>query len=126
MGNVPGEVEAALREGRWDDALARLGADANVERTPELLELRAQAHYGRGELEASIEAWEVQHRLLIETGDHEGAARAAAMVAMFLMIDTGLMAPVRAWLRRAGISLRMIPTVRCEHSWLRFVPTSGS
>ena len=34
-------------------------------------------------------------------GDGAEAARAAAMTAMYLMMDTGLMAPVRGWLRRA-------------------------
>ena len=66
-----------------------------------MLELRAQAAYGSGAFEASIAAWEDQHALLYASGELAGAARAAAMVAMFLMIDTGLMSPVRGWLRRA-------------------------
>jgi tetratricopeptide (TPR) repeat protein len=67
----------------------------------EALELRAHAAYALGEFERSVEAWEQLHELLRIAGDRVGAARAAAMVAMFLMIDTGLMAPVRGWLRRA-------------------------
>ena len=39
--------------------------------------------------------------LLVDEGDVAGAAWAAAMIAMFLMMDTGLMATVRAWVRRA-------------------------
>lgn len=69
--------------------------------TPELLESRAHAAYAAGEFETSIAAWEEQHALLLESGDLPGAARSAAMVAMFLLIDAGLMAPVRGWLRRA-------------------------
>ncbi|MEZ5340882.1 MAG: hypothetical protein R2706_05395 [Acidimicrobiales bacterium] len=41
------------------------------------------------------------HTLLDHEGDASGAAMAAAMVAMYLMMDTGLMAPVRGWIRRA-------------------------
>ncbi|MDO8365033.1 MAG: hypothetical protein Q7V88_19240 [Actinomycetota bacterium] len=65
------------------------------------LELRARAAYGAGDFEASVSAWEDLHALLLAEGDVAGAAMAAAMVAMFLMMDTGLMAPVRGWLRRA-------------------------
>jgi tetratricopeptide (TPR) repeat protein len=94
-------VGSAVEEGRWAEALELLGAAGDAARTPALLELRARGAYGRGDFEASISAWEDQHRLLRETGDDVGGARAAAMVAMFLMIDTGLMSPVRGWLRRA-------------------------
>jgi tetratricopeptide (TPR) repeat protein len=94
-------VQSAVDEGRWSDALEALAAAGDDAHTPELLELWAQAAYGRGDFEASIGAWEDQHRLLLDTGDAVGAARAAAMVAMFLMIDTGLMSPVRGWVRRA-------------------------
>jgi multidrug resistance efflux pump len=64
-----------------------------------VLELRAQAAYGAGEFEAAVAAWEelVAHER--GRGDVVAAARAAAMIAMYLMMDTGLMAPVRGWLR---------------------------
>jgi hypothetical protein len=101
MTRGPAEIEAAVGEGRWADALELLGGEAADGQSPELLELRAQAAYGNGEFEASIAAWEAQHGMLCEAGDFPGAARAAAMIAMFLMIDAGLMAPVRGWLRRA-------------------------
>jgi tetratricopeptide (TPR) repeat protein len=99
------EIEAAVAQGRWGDALRLLDADADGDvgagRSPAMLELRAQAAYGNGDFEASIAAWEAQHGVLCEADDLPGAARAAAMIAMFLMIDAGLMAPVRGWLRRA-------------------------
>ncbi|HEX7095729.1 MAG TPA: tetratricopeptide repeat protein, partial [Acidimicrobiales bacterium] len=41
------------------------------------------------------------YRLFVEEGNDAEAARAAVMTAMYLMMDTGLMAPVRGWLRRA-------------------------
>lgn len=63
--------------------------------------MRAQAAYGAGDPERSIGAWETSYQLHLDAADHSGAARAAAMVAMYLMIDTGLMSPIRGWLRRA-------------------------
>ncbi len=94
-------IELAIAQGRWGEALDLLNQPGVALPTPKLLELRAQASYGSGDFEASIAAWEDLHTLLFEAGDLGGAARAAAMIAMFLMIDTGLMAPVRGWTRRA-------------------------
>jgi tetratricopeptide (TPR) repeat protein len=95
------EPRAAVDRGDWQLALDLL-ADRPVEAaSAEGLELLASAAYGNGEFEASISAWEDLHELLLSQGDRPEAARAAAMVAMFLMMDTGLMAPVRGWLARA-------------------------
>jgi tetratricopeptide (TPR) repeat protein len=91
----------AVERGRWQDALAGLEALGPEAATAAGLELRAQASYGAGDLEAAIAAWEELHSLLVAEGDVVDAARAAAMLAMYLMMDTGLMAPVRGWLRRA-------------------------
>ena len=92
---------AAVAHGDWQgalDLLDELGPDGN---TAAGLELRAQAAYGSGRFEAAVSAWEDLHSLVVEQGDQAEAARAAAMTAMYLMMDTGLMAPVRGWLRRA-------------------------
>ncbi|MCW2855777.1 MAG: hypothetical protein JWR52_1392 [Marmoricola sp.] len=78
------------------DVLAQLAADDVV-----ACELRATAAYGLGDLEGCLTAWERQHRLLVDVGEPIGAARAACMVAMYLLIDTGLMAPIRGWLKKA-------------------------
>lgn len=90
----------ALADGDWSRVLGLLdemGAEAGG---PEGLELRAQAAYGNGDFEAAVGAFEDLHAQLVD--DHPAeAARAAAMTAMYLMMDTGLMAPVRGWLRRA-------------------------
>lgn len=94
-------VGVAVDRGEWAQALDLLAACGPAATSAEGLELRAQAEYGNGGFEASVSAWEDLHSLLITNGDVAGAARAAAMVAMFLMMDTGLMAPVRGWLRRA-------------------------
>jgi tetratricopeptide (TPR) repeat protein len=104
--DLPARVEDALDRRAWAEALALLddaeqaGTAGNAERL-DLLELRARAAYGNGDFEASVAAWEERHDLQRAAGDRLGAARSAAMVAMFLMIDTGLMSPVRGWLRRA-------------------------
>jgi tetratricopeptide (TPR) repeat protein len=94
-------VREALDRGEWQFALDLLGAVGSESNCAEGLELRARGAYGNGDFEASVSAWEDLHALLVAEGDATGAAMAAAMVAMFLMMDTGLMAPVRGWLRRA-------------------------
>ncbi len=94
-------ARAAIEHGEFRQALALLDGLGGADTSPDALELRAQAAYGSGEFEACIAAWEALHALLVARGDDVGAARAAAMIAMYLMIDTGLMAPVRGWLRRA-------------------------
>ncbi|MGE0509670.1 MAG: hypothetical protein AB7Q42_12145 [Acidimicrobiia bacterium] len=48
-----------------------------------------------------MSAWESLYSLHLGVGNDIDAARAAAMIAMYLMMDTGLMAPVRGWLKRA-------------------------
>ena len=98
-------IDAALTAHRWSEALVLIDETGNSEWTPRLFEQRALAAHGAGDFEGAVGAWDDQHRLLLDLGDPAGAARAAAMVAMFLLIDTGLMAPVRGWLRRAEVLL---------------------
>ncbi len=102
--NGPGQsldARRAVELGDWTTALELLDSDADELDAAERLELRAQASYGAGEFEASVTAWEELHALHDRAGDDAEAARAAALVAMYLMMDTGLMAAVRGWLRRA-------------------------
>ena len=89
----------AIAHGDWRRALACIAELPSDD--PEALELRASAAYGNGDFEDSIEAWEGLYALRLSQGDDVEAARAAATLALFLMIDTGLMAPVRGWVRRA-------------------------
>jgi hypothetical protein len=63
--------------------------------------MRAQNCYVAGDLEGAISAWEDLYAGQLDAGNTEDAARAAVMTAMFLLCDTGLMAPVRGWVRRA-------------------------
>ena len=95
------EPRAALARGEWQTALDLLDGLEPDGPTAAGLELRAQAAYGNGAFEAAVQAWEDLHALHSAAGDRVEAARAAAMIAMYLMMDTGLMAPVRGWLRRA-------------------------
>ena len=73
------------------------------------------------------EGGQVSDLIAVADGDPGGAARSAAMVAMFLMIDTGLMAPVRGWLRRAEKLLSTAPndsiraTVSAVRTYERFM-----
>ena len=98
------DAQQLVERGNWGAALDALERVDDAE-LAEALELRAQAAYAVGEFERSVEAWEQLHELMRGAGERVGAARAAAMVAMFLMIDTGMMAPVRGWLRRADREL---------------------
>jgi hypothetical protein len=105
------ETEAALRQaraavgaGRWHDGLELLsapGAPAGAE----ALDLLGRAAYGAGRLELSISCRERLYRLHLDAGQSVAAAGAAAMVALQLLVDTALMAPVRGWLARAGALL---------------------
>ena len=95
------EPRVAVERGEWQVALDLLDALGPEAVTAAGLELQAQAAYGCGDLEASVQAWENLHSLHASEGLDVGAARAAAMIAMYLMMDAGLMAPVRGWLRRA-------------------------
>ena len=93
---------AAMERGDWATALGLL-RDLRAMRplSPRELDMLGRAAYGAGEFEAAITAWEQQSAECRVRGDTEGAAAAAATVAMHLMMDTGLMAPVRGWLGRA-------------------------
>ncbi len=95
------DARDAVARGDWSGALEVLDRAGSGAHTPEGYELRAQAAYGGGHFEAAVTAWEDLHALHVVRRDDGEAARAAAMVAMYLMMETGLMATVRGWLRRA-------------------------
>ncbi|MGI8794557.1 MAG: hypothetical protein ACR2H3_15520 [Acidimicrobiales bacterium] len=99
---VAGDARAALARGDWAGALELLTSDHSADLSAaERVELRAQATYGLGDFEGCVTAWEELHDLFQRQSNPVEAARAAAMVAMYLMMDSGLMAAVRGWLRRA-------------------------
>jgi len=93
-------IRAALDAGDFVGA-QKLLAKVSAPPTAELLELRAQAAYGAGDLEETLAAYGELYRLHLDDNRPYEAAFAAVMVGMYLMMDTGLMATVRAWLSRA-------------------------
>ncbi|MGY1780652.1 transcriptional regulator [Geodermatophilus sp. SYSU D01036] len=105
VGQAGGAVErarAAASRGAWADAYQELVAarDADELTVADLPDL-ATAAYAAGHLDDTIATWERVHGELLAAGDATAAAGAAVRVAMHLLFDTALMAPVRGWLRRA-------------------------
>ena len=76
-------------------------ADADGLAGPADLGVLGEVAYAAGHLDVTIEAWERAYALCVEAGDKDAAAGAAVRVAMHLLFDTALMAPVRGWLARA-------------------------
>lgn len=95
-------ARSASERGEWQRAYALLRkANATQRLAGPHLALLAQVAYGAGYLDFTIETWEQAHAQAIEAGDPIEAAGAAVRVAMHLLFDTALMAPVRGWLSRA-------------------------
>ena len=93
--------DAAAR-GDWQVAFELfMKADADGLAGPADLGVLGEVAYAAGHLDVTIEAWERAYALGVEAGDGEAAAGAAVRVAMHLLFDTALMAPVRGWLARA-------------------------
>jgi tetratricopeptide (TPR) repeat protein len=114
--------EAAAR-GEWEKAYELLGqADADGRADPSDLPLLAEVAYAAGHLDVTVEAWERAHTLSVQAGDPVTAASAAVRVAMHLLFDTALMAPVRGWIARAERLLDGQEETPV-HAWLAVVRT---
>ena len=114
--------EAADR-GDWEQACDLLmQADADGRAGPGELASLGEVAYAAGRLDVTIEAWERAHAACVERGDRVAAAAAAVRVAMHLLFDTALMAPVRGWLARAERLLEGQPD-SAPHAWLAVVRT---
>ncbi|MGH2825889.1 MAG: transcriptional regulator [Actinomycetota bacterium] len=101
-GDVVERARDAASGGDWDDAFDLfMKADAGGLVSSADLPVLAEVAYAAGHLDVTIEAWERAHRLCVQSGDEVAAGGAAVRVAMHLLIDTALMAPVRGWLGRA-------------------------
>jgi len=112
--------EAAARGG-WEEAYDLLmEADANGLADPGDLRLLGEVAYAAGHLDVTIEAYERAHALSAQAGDAVAAAGAAVRVAMHLLLDTALMAPVRGWLGRAERLLQGQEETPA-HAWLAAV-----
>jgi tetratricopeptide (TPR) repeat protein len=108
VGNSPGHeavverAHDAASRGDWDEAFdLLLKADAGGLVSTADLPVLAEVAYAAGHLDLTIETWERAHAAYVQSGDEVAAGGAAVRVAMHLLIDTALMAPVRGWLGRA-------------------------
>src|SRR5215207_5278316 len=114
--------EAAARGG-WEEAYELLiEADATGLADPGDLQLLGEVAYAAGHLDVTIEALERAYALSAQAGDAVAAAGAAVRVAMHLLLDTALMAPVRGWLGRAERLLEGQQQAPA-HAWLAVVRT---
>jgi tetratricopeptide (TPR) repeat protein len=96
------EARGAAAAGDWQRAHALLArADASGSLSGPDLALLGEVAYAAGRLDVTIDAWERAYAEGMRTGDHLAAAGAAVRVAMHLLFDTALMAPVRGWVSRA-------------------------
>ncbi|MGH7946344.1 MAG: transcriptional regulator, partial [Opitutaceae bacterium] len=84
------------------------------------LALFAEVAYAAGHLNVTFEAWERVYADALKSDDRLAAAGAAARVALHLLIDTALMAPVRGWVRRAERLLEH-QNATPVHAWLAVV-----
>jgi tetratricopeptide (TPR) repeat protein len=104
-GAGPGPVErahSAAGRGGWQEAFDLLmEADADGLLASTDLPVLGEIAYAAGHLDVTIDAWERAHAACMQAGDPIAAAGAAVRVAMHLLFDTALMAPVRGWLARA-------------------------
>jgi tetratricopeptide (TPR) repeat protein len=95
-------ARSAMALANWQEAFDVLvAADADGHLAPADLPVLAEVAYAAGHLDLTIEAWERAHAAAMQDGNAVAAAGAAVRVAMHLLFDTALMAPVRGWLARA-------------------------
>jgi tetratricopeptide (TPR) repeat protein len=114
--------DAAARND-WRQAFDLLmEADAGGLLAPTDLPVLGEVAYAAGQLNVSIEAWERAHTASMRAGDQVAAAGAAVRVAMHLLFDTALMAPVRGWLARAERLLEAQGETPA-HAWFAVVRT---
>ena len=92
----------AASTGDWPRAFDLMAqADQLTRLTVDDLGLLAEVAYAAGHLDITIGAWERAHAQAVRAGDPVAAADAATRVALHLLMDTALMAPIRGWVRRA-------------------------
>src|SRR4051794_25978530 len=114
-------AQVATAVGAWQQAFDLLvEADGKGLLAGSDLPLLGEVAYAAGHLDVTIESWERAHSSCMQAGNHLAAAGAAVRVAMHLLFDTALMAPVRGWLARADRLLEG-PGETPVHAWLGVV-----
>ena len=115
------DARDATTRGDWQRAYdLLLEADAVRSLAAPDLAFFADVAYAVGHLDVTIETWERVYAESVATGDRASAASAATRVAMHLLLDTGLMAPVRGWIKRAA-QLLDDQDETPVHAWLAVV-----
>jgi hypothetical protein len=114
-----GREAAADRD--WPRAYGLLvRADERTRLAADDLRLLAEVAYATGHVEVTVEAWERAHTEAVRAGDSLEAAGAATRVALHLLMDTALMAPIRGWVRRAERLLEGYDETPV-HAWLAVI-----
>jgi tetratricopeptide (TPR) repeat protein len=112
----------AVARGEWQRAHELLTeADTRGSLRGPDLALLAEVAYASGRLDVTIDAWERAHAQAMQAGDGLAAAGAAVRVALHLLLDTALMAPVRGWITRAERLLEGHDATSAVHAWLAVV-----
>ncbi len=115
------DARDAATQGDWQRAYdLLLEVDAIRPLAPPDLALLADVAYASGHLDVTIETWERVHAESVRASDRATAAGAATRVAMHLLFDTGMLAPVRGWIKRADQLLEN-HTETPVHAWLAVV-----
>src|SRR5687768_15832521 len=111
----------AVSRGDWQKAYDLLvEADARSPLSAPDLALLADMAYANGHLDVTIASWERAYAQSLAAGDRLAAAGAAVKVALHLLFDTALMAPVRGWARRCEHLLEGQDDTPV-HAWLAVV-----
>src|SRR5687768_595695 len=111
----------AVSRREWNEAYDLLvEADARSPLSAPDLALLADMAYAAGRLDVTIASWERAYAQSMAAGDRLAAAGAAVKVALHLLFDTALMAPVRGWARRVEQLLEGQDETPV-HAWLAVV-----
>src|SRR5918998_1116211 len=112
------QARDAASRGEWDHAYERfLEADSLARLGVADLVLLADVAYAAGHIDVALTAWERAYGLSARDGEVVPAAGSAVQVALHLLFDTALMAPVRGWLKRAEQLLEGMDETPV-HAWL--------
>jgi tetratricopeptide (TPR) repeat protein len=116
-----GRARDAVSRGEWAQAYDLLiEADARSSLSAPDLALLAEMAYAAGHVDVTVAAWERAYAQSARLGDRLAAAGAGVRVAMHLLFDTALMAPVRGWAKRVEQLLEGVDETPI-HAWLAVV-----